>query len=137
MGPALRSRDETRHRPFTQCKVMMRRIPGYWIAAAFVFTGVVLTARVALLAQAQQVVSSDLDVIQVRPNFYMIAGAGANIAVQVGPIGAIVVDTGSQQVSDKVVAAVRRLTDGSIRCGARPTGSSATSTIWWSTAAWY
>jgi len=94
---------------------MMRRVHGHWAAAAFLLTSVVVTSRVALLARAQQAAGSDLDVVQVRPNFYMIAGAGANIAVQVGPIGAIVVDTGAQQMSDKVIAAVKRLTDGSIR----------------------
>jgi glyoxylase-like metal-dependent hydrolase (beta-lactamase superfamily II) len=57
----------------------------------------------------------ELEVVQVRPNFYMVAGAGANIVVQVGPIGAILVDTGSQQQADKVIAAVKRLTEGSIR----------------------
>jgi len=93
----------------------MRRVHGHWAAAAFLLTSVVVTSRVALLARAQQAAGSDLDVVQVRPNFYMIAGAGANIAVQVGPIGAIVVDTGAQQMSDKVIAAVKRLTDGSIR----------------------
>ncbi len=75
----------------------------------------VLFAGIMVVARAQAPTSSDLDVIQVRPNFYMIAGAGANIAVQVGPIGAIVVDTGSQPLADKVLAAVKRLTDGSIR----------------------
>jgi cyclase len=93
----------------------MRRILAYWTTTAFLLTSVVLTARVALLARAQQPTGNDLDVVQVRPNFYLIAGAGANIAVQVGPIGAVLVDTGSQQMSDKVVAAVKRLTDGSIR----------------------
>jgi cyclase len=96
-------------------KAPMRRIPGHWTTAALFLASVVLTPRVAQLARAQQPASSDLDVVQVRPNFYMIAGAGANIAVQVGPIGAILVDTGAQQVSDQVVAAVKRLTEGSIR----------------------
>jgi glyoxylase-like metal-dependent hydrolase (beta-lactamase superfamily II) len=93
----------------------MRLIPGHRTTTTFLLTSVVLTAHVASLARAQQATCSDLDVVQVRPNFYMIAGAGANIAVHVGPIGAIVVDTGSQQLSNKVIAAVKRLTDGSIR----------------------
>jgi cyclase len=67
---------------------------------------------VALVARPQQPTSSDPEVVQIRPSFYMIAGAGANIAVQVGPIGAILVDTGSQPLSERVVAAVKRLTDG-------------------------
>ena len=96
-------------------------IAGRWIAAALLFTGAVVARIVpvatpaALFAQAPQPGGSELEVIQVRPNFYVIAGAGGNIAVQVGPIGAIVVDTGSRQMSDKVMAAVKRLTDGSVR----------------------
>ena len=66
-------------------------------------------------ARAQQPGGGDLDVVQLRQNFFVIAGAGANIAVQVGPAGAILVDTGSRQMSDQVLAAVKRLTDGSIR----------------------
>jgi len=65
----------------------------------------------ALPAGAQQ----DLEVIQVRPNVYMIAGAGGNIAVQVGPIGTIVVNTGTEAMSDKVLAAIGKLTPLPIR----------------------
>ena len=69
----------------------------------------------ALLARTLQASSDDLDVVQVRPDFYMIAGAGGNIAVQVGPAGVILVDTGSAQMSDKVLTAVQRLTSRRIR----------------------
>ena len=69
----------------------------------------------ALLAQVSQPNSDDLDVVQVRPDFYMIAGAGSNVAAHVGPAGVILVDTGSAQMSDKVLAAVRRLTSRPIR----------------------
>jgi cyclase len=93
----------------------MNRIPGQWTATAFVLAGFVVVGGRALPARAQQPGSGDLDVVQLRQNFYVIAGAGANIAVQVGPAGAILVDTGSRQMSDKVLAAVRRLTAGSIR----------------------
>src|SRR5262245_12750591 len=82
---------------------------------SILLSGAFLLAAVAALAQPQQPTRGDLDVVQVRPNFYMIAGAGGNIAVQLGPIGAIVVDTGSEQLSDKVIAAVKQLTSGSIR----------------------
>ena len=33
--------------------------------------------------------TSGLDVIQVRPNFYLIAGAGGNIGVQIGSDGVV------------------------------------------------
>ena len=71
--------------------------------------------RIAPLVDAQEPTVTDFEVVQVRPNFYMIAGAGGNIAVQLGPIGAIVVDTGSEAMSPNVQAAIKRLTNGSIR----------------------
>ncbi len=66
-------------------------------------------------AQQPQNSGEDLEVLQVRSNFYMIAGAGGNIGVQIGPIGAILVNAGSEQMSDKVLAAVKRLTSLPIR----------------------
>jgi cyclase len=56
-----------------------------------------------------------LDVVQVRPNFYMIAGAGANIGVQIGVDGVVLVDAGSGAASDQVVAAIQKLTKLPIR----------------------
>jgi glyoxylase-like metal-dependent hydrolase (beta-lactamase superfamily II) len=57
----------------------------------------------------------DLEVIEVQPNFYMIAGAGGNIAVQLGPDGILLVDTGTAQMTDRVLAEIRKLSAGSIR----------------------
>src|SRR5262245_18525363 len=51
----------------------------------------------------------DLTVLQLRPNFYMIAGAGANIGVQVGSNGAVVVDSGSGANVQAVIAAVKKI----------------------------
>ncbi len=59
--------------------------------------------------------AGDLEVLQVQPNFYMIAGAGGNIGVQVGPIGVLLVDTGSAQMSGQVLAAISRLSPQPIR----------------------
>ena len=42
----------------------------------------------------------------------MIVGAGANIAVQVGDDGVLVVDTGEAGTSDKVLAAIKQLAPG-------------------------
>jgi cyclase len=56
-----------------------------------------------------------LDVVQIRPDFFMIAGAGGNVAVQLGPAGAVLVDSGSVEASAAVLAAVRRLTSLPIR----------------------
>src|ERR1700722_13645414 len=59
--------------------------------------------------------AEQLDVVRVRPNFYMIAGAGGNIGVQVGSDGVVLVNAGSAAGADLVVAAVKKLTDLPIR----------------------
>jgi len=59
--------------------------------------------------------SSELEILQVRPDFYMIAGAGGNVAVQTGPDGTVVVDAGSANRADDLVAAIRRITRTPIR----------------------
>jgi len=56
-----------------------------------------------------------IEVLKVRPNFFMIAGAGGNIAVQIGDLGAVVVDTGSGQATDRVIEEIRKLTPLPIR----------------------
>jgi glyoxylase-like metal-dependent hydrolase (beta-lactamase superfamily II) len=45
----------------------------------------------------------------------MLQGAGGNVAVQVGDMGIVVVDTGLAENSDKLLAAIRRLSDKPIR----------------------
>jgi glyoxylase-like metal-dependent hydrolase (beta-lactamase superfamily II) len=55
--------------------------------------------------------AQDVRVLQVRGNVHLISGAGANITVLVGPDGLMLVDTGTAEMSDKVLAAVRKLSD--------------------------
>jgi cyclase len=69
----------------------------------------------APLARTSQQGGGALDVVQVRPDFYMIAGAGGNVAVQLGPAGVVLVDSGSAQMADAMLAAINRLTDRPIR----------------------
>ena len=51
----------------------------------------------------------EIHTFRVSGNVYLLAGDGANIAVQVGPQGAFVVDSGAGTLSAKVVAAIARL----------------------------
>jgi cyclase len=53
----------------------------------------------------------EIEIIPVRQNFYMLAGAGANVGVLVGPDGFIVVDTGAAAMADKVLQALDTLAD--------------------------
>jgi len=50
-----------------------------------------------------------LRVTKVRPNIYMVTGAGGNITVMPFDLGAVVVDTGSTAMADKVLEDIRQL----------------------------
>ena len=56
-----------------------------------------------------------IHVFHVAGNVYMLAGDGANIAVQVGPQGALVVDTGAGKLSDQIVAEIGKLSSKPIQ----------------------
>jgi glyoxylase-like metal-dependent hydrolase (beta-lactamase superfamily II) len=72
---------------------------------------------VALRAAPQSTldITADVEVVAVRPNLYLLAGAGSNIAVQVGDDGVVVVDAGSSGNAAAVVAAIKRITPQPIR----------------------
>jgi cyclase len=60
-------------------------------------------------AQQLQAQNAAVEVLHIRGPIYMIAGAGANITASVGPDGVLLVDTGTEQMSDRVIAAVNDL----------------------------
>ena len=86
---------------------------GWSAAAALLVT--LLGWTPAVTAQQQQQAVDGLDVVELRPNFFLIGGAGGNILAQLGPAGVIVVDSGTTEAADRVVAAIKRLTPLSIR----------------------
>jgi glyoxylase-like metal-dependent hydrolase (beta-lactamase superfamily II) len=53
--------------------------------------------------------------VPVQGNVYLLAGAGGNVAVQIGEDGVLLVDTGTDNLTDKLIAAVRQLSDKPIR----------------------
>ncbi len=55
------------------------------------------------------------ELLPVKGNVHLIAGAGGNIAVQVGEDGVLLVDSGSGVMADQVLAGIRRLSDLPIR----------------------
>jgi len=59
--------------------------------------------------------TGEIRVVPVQGNVYMLEGAGANVAAQIGKDGVLLVDSGSGIYSDKVLAAVRQLSDRPIR----------------------
>jgi cyclase len=78
-----------------------------------------LLASATMIARGGQnpagTVAAPLETIQVRPNLFMIAGGGGNVAVQIGSDGVILVDAGAAASADAMLAAIRRLTDKPIR----------------------
>src|SRR5262245_49522804 len=90
------------------------------IGNAFVAIAVLLAVFAVRTASAQQrgqqaqqnqqnVSSQQLEILPIRGNVYMLAGAGGNIALSVGPDGVLVVDTGTVQNGDRVLAAIEQL----------------------------
>ena len=100
--------------PITRCSVAFAT--GLFLTAATIPGGD--RTRVLGAQQRQTGGSSEagaFEVFQLRPNFYMIAGAGANIGVQVGQDGMVVVDAGTAAQADLVVAAIKKLSERPIR----------------------
>ena len=74
----------------------------------YVVAGLVLAFAVHVRTQGVQ----PFDTFHVGGNVHMIVGAGANIAVQVGDEGVLVVDTGLGQNADRVIATIKQLAPG-------------------------
>src|SRR5262245_22536803 len=58
---------------------------------------------------ARQNPSTQINVLPVQGNVYLLVGATGNITVQVGNDGVLMVDTGSAQMTDQVLATVKEL----------------------------
>ncbi len=75
--------------------------------------------RLSLLCAALAVGSSlhaqEISTLKVQGDVYLLSGAGGNVVVQIGDMGVLVVDTGLAQSADKVVAAIRKLSNGPIQ----------------------
>jgi cyclase len=92
------------------------KAPGAAIAFAItVFLGVALARSSANTRQNGSPVDAAIHVMPVQGNVYMLVGDGANITVQVGGQGALLVDAGLATMSDKLLATVRTLSDKPIR----------------------
>ena len=57
----------------------------------------------------------EIHVLPVQGSVYMLVGEDANIGVQIGDEGPLVVDTGRGQLADKVIAAIKKLSDKPIQ----------------------
>ena len=73
-----------------------------WVALLLTVVGVSSCGAARGRAQARPpaAAAGTPAVLQLRPNFFMIAGAGGNIGVQIGDDGVVVVDAGSASRAD-------------------------------------
>jgi glyoxylase-like metal-dependent hydrolase (beta-lactamase superfamily II) len=87
---------------------MMKTVLGWVVAVALVMccepSSASLTAG-----------GDDFEVLQLRPNFYVLAGPSGNVAVQIGEDGIIVVDAGPAVKADAVLAATKAMSARPIR----------------------
>src|SRR5437762_10289110 len=84
-------------------------------AALFLRHGGGLEPLKAAASQAAAAPANGLEILEVRPSFFVIAGAGANVGVQVGDDGVVVVDAGSAASAPAVLAAIKRISSKPIR----------------------
>ena len=59
--------------------------------------------------------SAEVHILPVRGNVYMLVGAGANVTVQAGEDGVLLVDTGLAPMSERLLAAIKGISDKPIR----------------------
>ena len=57
----------------------------------------------------------EVEILPVQGNVYMLVGAGGNITVQAGDQGVLIVDTGIASMSDKVIAAIAKISPRPLR----------------------
>jgi glyoxylase-like metal-dependent hydrolase (beta-lactamase superfamily II) len=67
------------------------------------------------IREAEKADDGEIHVLPVQGHVYMLVGAGGNVAVQIHDEGILVVDTGTAQMSEKLLAAIRKLSDKPIR----------------------
>jgi len=91
----------------------MTRRTVHFVFAAVAAVGLLVSVRLG--AQQQDFSAVQVRVLPAQGNVYMLAGAGGNMTVQVGSDGVLIVDTQYAQMSDKLLAAIRGISQGPIR----------------------
>src|SRR4051812_15131446 len=90
---------------FHMIKVMQRLI----IAAIAAFAGAGAWAQSTDFSKVQ------IKTTQIAPNFYTLEGQGGTIGVLAGPDGVLIVDAQFEPLGDKIIAAIKQISDGRIR----------------------
>jgi glyoxylase-like metal-dependent hydrolase (beta-lactamase superfamily II) len=80
----------------------------------------VLVTVIAALCSAPALAQRDFSKVEIKttqlaPNFYALDGDGGTIGVLAGPDGVLMVDSQFAPLSEKIVAAIKKISDGHIR----------------------
>jgi glyoxylase-like metal-dependent hydrolase (beta-lactamase superfamily II) len=92
-----------------------RLLPVAVVAVAIVIGALTSTAGRAQGTAAPRRDATTLRTMHVQGNVHVVVGAGANVVVQLGSLGSVLVDTGTAQNADRVLASVRELTPRPVR----------------------
>jgi len=76
---------------------------------------IVALMRFAAIAGAQQANDVQVKTTRISNNFYTLEGNGGMVGVLTGPDGVLMVDTQFAPMSEKLVAAIKQISDGRIR----------------------
>ncbi|MBI2828619.1 MAG: MBL fold metallo-hydrolase [Acidobacteria bacterium] len=93
---------------------MSLRTPVASLVSLVLVLGAIDAFRVAG-AQERAANAQGVETIQIRPNMFVIFGAGANITVHTGPEGVVLVDSGSMARAGEARAAVRAISAQPVR----------------------
>jgi cyclase len=74
-----------------------------------------VTVSAAALAQPRNLDDVEEELVHVQGNVYLLAGAGGNTTAQVGDDGIFLVDSQFAPMADKILAALKPLSDGPLR----------------------
>jgi cyclase len=95
---------------------MSRVIGVFGAAVCLAATPVLAQAPAAPAAPPQQDFSKvEIKTTRLADNFYTLEGSGGTIGILTGPDGVFMVDTQYAQLTDKIVAAIKQVSDGRIR----------------------
>lgn len=93
----------------------VKRTPHFFFIAAALALALCVSSKLARAQFGDFAPQGQVHILHVQGNVYMLVGAGANITVQAGDEGVLLVDTGNTEMSQQVLAAIRSISDKPIR----------------------
>ena len=97
-------------------RMQQKAVVAFVLVAALVGTARVRAQQSAPMSPSPAWGSNgEINAFHVQGNVYLLVGGGGNIVVQTGEEGVLVVDTGLSAHADKVLAAIKKLSDRPIR----------------------